>query len=120
MDNSFFKVLRSGINSTYQDKGRFGLQHFGIAAGGCMDGESFSLANAILGNKETEGMIEFAYQGPLLKLKNEKINFAITGDVIFNIIRNNSNIEEGNCYQNYILNDGEQIDIISTRNSVYG
>ena len=34
-------------------------------------------------------LLEFAYQGPLLKLKNGKINFCITGDVIFKIIRKN-------------------------------
>jgi biotin-dependent carboxylase-like uncharacterized protein len=65
-------------------------------------------------------MIEFAYQGPLLKLRNGTINFAITGDIFFNIIRNNSQIEEGKCYQNYNLHDGEEIDIISTKKSVYG
>ena len=30
MKNNFFKVLRAGINTTYQDKGRFHMQHFGI------------------------------------------------------------------------------------------
>ena len=120
MDNSFFKVLRSGINSTYQDKGRFGLQHFGIAAGGCMDGESFSLANAILGNKETEGMIEFAYQGPLLKLMKGKIKFVITGNVIFKITYSNNKTVEGKVYKSYNLEEGDEIDILATNDSVYG
>ena len=51
MSNSFFKVLRSGINTTYQDGGRFGLQHLGIPSGGCMDNKSFLVANALVGNK---------------------------------------------------------------------
>jgi len=71
-------------------------------------------------NKKDEASIEFAYQGPLLKLKNGKITFAITGDVAFNIIRNNSIVEEGKCYQSYILENGEKLDILSTRKSVYG
>ena len=48
------------------------------------------------------------------------INFVITGDISFNIIRNNSISEEGKCYESYFLNDGEQIDIISSKKSVYG
>ena len=35
----------------------------------------------------------------LFKIKNGKINFAITGDVFFKILRNNSTVEEGKCYQ---------------------
>jgi UPF0271 protein len=67
-----------------------------------------------------EAAIEFAYQGPLLKLKNGKINLSITGDVLFKIIRKNSNIENGICYKSYILEDEDQIDLISTKNTAYG
>ena len=31
MSNNFFEVLRPGINTTFQDKGRFGMQHLGVA-----------------------------------------------------------------------------------------
>ena len=34
MSNYFFKVLRSGINTTFQDKGRFHMQHLGVTPGG--------------------------------------------------------------------------------------
>ena len=40
-------------------------------------------------NQLDEPVVEFAYQGPLLKLKNGKINFAISGDILFKIIRKN-------------------------------
>jgi len=55
-----------------------------------------------------------------LKLKNGKINFSITGEVIFKIIRKNLKAEEGSCYKSYILEDEDQIDIISTKNTAYG
>ena len=35
--SNYFKVLRPGVNSTFQDLGRFGLQHLGIVPSGCMD-----------------------------------------------------------------------------------
>jgi len=120
MTNTYFEILRSGINTTVQDIGRNYLYHIGITVSGAIDQRSYKLANNLVNNRINEAVIEFAYQGPLLKLRNGNSNFAITGDIFFNIIRNNSKIEEGSCYQNYILNDGEQIDIISTKKSAYG
>jgi len=80
---------------------------------------NFILANTIAGNKENTPVIEFAYQGPLLKFKGEKVNFTITGNVNFKLIKKDEQIE-GNCYENYILEEGDQLDIISTNKSVYG
>jgi len=50
MSNYFFEVLRPGINTTFQDKGRFHMQHLGCTPVGSMDLESFSIANALVGN----------------------------------------------------------------------
>ena len=120
MSDVFFKVLRSGINTTFQDCGRFGLQHYGVPAGGCMDMESFFLSNALVKNKIKEGVIEFAYQGPLLELQNGKTKIAITGDVNFNIIYSNGQIIEGKCNRSYNIEEGDKIDILATQESVYG
>ena len=116
---SHFKVIRSGINTTFQDLGRKNLYHFGIPFSGAMDNRNYLLSNAIAGNKENSPVIEFAFQGPLLKFKGEKINFNITGNVNFNIIKKKNKIE-GNCYQNYTLEDEDELDILSTNSSVYG
>ena len=118
--NNYFKVLRPGINSTFQDLGRFGLQHLGIVASGCMDQLSFCISNKLVGNKISEGALEFAYQGPLIKLNSGKLTGVITGNVTFNIIRKNSKVDKGICYQTFEINDGDQLDIISTNRSVYG
>jgi UPF0271 protein len=120
MSNISFEILRPGINTTIQDCGRNHMYHHGIAVSGAIDQRNFKLANKFVDNHLNEAVIEFAYQGPLLKLKNNKINFCITGDVIFKIIRNNSIVEEGTCYKNYILEEEDQLDIISTKNTVYG
>jgi allophanate hydrolase subunit 2 len=37
MSNSCFKVIRAGINTTFQDKGRNNLYHIGIPFSGAMD-----------------------------------------------------------------------------------
>jgi antagonist of KipI len=120
MNNTIFKVLRSGINTTYQDEGRFGLQHFGVPPSGSMDYTSYLLSNVLVGNEKSYGVIEFAYQGPLLKLIKGKTKVAITGQVKFEIIYLNNEIIEGECNRTYDLNEGDQIDILATNKSVYG
>jgi len=120
MINNFFKVLRPGINTTYQDEGRFGLQHFGLPPGGCMDQESFLIANALVGNKINKGVIEFAYQGPMLKLVKGKTKIAITGNVHFKIINSNHDTIDGECHRSYNLKEGDVIDILATKRSAYG
>ena len=120
MSNYFFEVLRPGINTTFQDKGRFHMQHLGVTPGGCMDLKLFQIANALVGNITNEGVLEFAYQGPLLKLIKGRTKIAITGNVIFQIIKINKEIIRGKCNRTYHLEDGDQIDILSTKQSAYG
>ena len=120
MIDNFFKVLRPGINTTYQDEGRFGLQHFGLPPGGCMDQESFLISNALVGNKINKGVIEFAYQGPMLKLVKGKTKIAITGNVHFKIINSNHDTIDGECHRSYNLKEGDVIDILATKRSAYG
>jgi len=120
MNNIFFKVLRSGISTTYQDDGRFGMQHYGVPAGGCMDKEFFTLANALVKNNIKEGIIEFAYQGPLIEFIKGKTKIAITGNVIFKIIYKNNATIEGECNRTYNIIEGDKIDILATKDSVYG
>jgi len=120
MSNYFFEVLRPGINTTFQDKGRFHMQHLGVTPGGCMDLESFSIANALVGNTSETGVLEFAYQGPLLKLIKGRTKIAITGNVLFQIIKTNQETINGECNRTYALDEGDQIDILATKQSAYG
>ena len=118
--NNYFKVLRPGINSTFQDLGRFGLQHLGIVASGCMDQLIFCTSNKLVGNKISEGALEFAYQGPLIEHVGETALVAVSGKVNFNIIKKNDEIIKGNPNESFLISNGEKIDILSTINSVYG
>ena len=116
---SKFEIIRAGINTTFQDNGRNNLYHIGIPFSGAMDKRNYILANTLVGNAISKPVIEFAYQGPLLKYRGDKISFVITGDVIFKVIKKKIEIN-CNCYENYIIEDGDLIDIISTNKSVYG
>ena len=119
MDNNYFEIKRAGINTTFQDKGRNNLYHIGIPFSGAMDNRNFLLANKLVGNKLDSPVIEFAYQGPLLKFNGDKITITVTGDVIFKLNKKNKEID-GRCYETYQLENGDEINILSTNKSVYG
>ena len=120
MGKAFFEIIRPGIHSTLQDLGRNNQYHIGIPFSGSMDKRNYLISNKLLGNKSNEASLEFAYQGPQMKFHSGNAIGVITGNVTFNIIRNNSKIDKGICYETFILNDGDILDIISTNKSVYG
>ena len=118
-NKNYFEIKRAGINTTFQDQGRSNLYHIGIPFSGAMDNRNFQISNKLVGNETNSPVIEFAYQGPLLKYFGDDIKCAIAGDVKF-IIRKNDNDIEGSCYQSFTLENGDEIDIITTNKSVYG
>ncbi len=120
MRKNNLEVLRGGINTTFQDLGRENLYHIGIPFSGAMDKRNYLIVNSLVGNKKNTPVIEFAYQGPLLKVNGEKICFAISGDVIFNIISKDGKTKKGICYKTYLLEEDEKIDVLSTNKTVYG
>ena len=118
--NNFFKIERGGVNTTFQDNGRKNLSHIGIPISGVMDIRNYILSNELLKKDLNSPVIEFAYQGPLLKYNGDKIYAAITGDVKFQIIKNNNKIIEGEPYKVFLVQNQDQIDIQSTNKTVYG
>ena len=119
MNRNYFKIIRAGINTTFQDSGRNNLYHIGIPFSGAMDNRNYLISNKLVGNLISMPVIEFAYQGPMLKYYGDKLSFTITGDVTFKL-KKDDQIIEGNCYETYFLENGDEIDILSTNRSVYG
>tara|TARA_Y100001970_G_scaffold293625_1_gene441778 strand:+ start:1815 stop:2762 length:948 start_codon:yes stop_codon:yes gene_type:complete len=117
--NNEIKILREGTHSSFQDNGFKNLKHLGITLGGCIDQELYNLANLLVGNNLETPVIEFAYQGPSLKIIKGKCRIAITGNIIFDICSEGKKIK-GNCFTTYTLNVGDILDIKSTFNSNYG
>ena len=119
MNKNYFDILRAGINTTFQDQGRNNLYHIGIPFSGAMDKRNYLISNRLVGNKLENPVLEFAYQGPLLKYYGDKINIAVTGNVNFTI-KKKDNLINGECYQSYSLENNDELDFISTNKSVYG
>jgi biotin-dependent carboxylase-like uncharacterized protein len=113
-------IERQGVNTTFQDEGRFNLQHLGIPPSGCMDIFLSRLANKLVGNKFNQAVIEFAYQGPLFKVISGEAHISITGNVKFEIIKGNGNLIKGLSNSSFYLEKEDKLNIISTIESIYG
>ena len=122
MSNYHFVVERPGVHTTFQDSGYEHLQHFGITTGGIVDNNLFKIANKLLDNDLNETIIEFAYQGPRLRLEKGKAHVVVTGNVHFLICKKSEDFTKklGETFKTYQLNEGDIIDILATKSSVYG
>ena len=72
------KIIKAGMLTTIQDMGRYGYQETGMAVSGVMDTRSTSLANILVGNEETEGVLEVTIMGPTIEFTEDNI-IAVTG-----------------------------------------
>ncbi|TYA78553.1 5-oxoprolinase subunit C family protein [Seonamhaeicola marinus] len=82
------KVLSTGIYSTIQDFGRFGVQNYGIPYSGVMDKQSASFSNAILGNPIDLPVMEITMLGPKLQFET-KTRICISGGDLSPKLNNN-------------------------------
>ena len=72
------KVLKSGLMTTIQDLGRYGLQKYGIITSGAMDKISLRLANLLVGNPENAAAIEMILLGSSFLFQSDCL-IAVTG-----------------------------------------
>jgi antagonist of KipI len=72
------RVVKPGMLSTIQDRGRWGYQTFGVSVSGPMDMLSHGLANRLLGNAEDAATIEVTLLGPELDFGSDA-TIVVTG-----------------------------------------
>jgi antagonist of KipI len=58
------RIVRPGLLTTVQDRGRHGLQHLGVVPCGPMDPVALELANVLVGNRGGEAALELTVLGP--------------------------------------------------------
>ncbi|AVX21753.1 biotin-dependent carboxylase uncharacterized domain-containing protein [Carboxydocella sporoproducens DSM 16521] len=75
---SFIRVIKPGLLTTIQDRGRFGYQQWGIPVAGAMDEYALRIANLLVGNPEGEACLEITLLGPTLEFQAEGV-IALTG-----------------------------------------
>jgi biotin-dependent carboxylase-like uncharacterized protein len=77
---STLEVIAAGPGSTLQDKGRFGLQRFGVSTAGAADPLLLAAANALVGNAAYEAAIEFTLVGDTYAVEADSCRIAVAGD----------------------------------------
>ncbi len=63
------EVVDAGRWTTVQDRGRPGLERFGIPPGGAADWFAAAVANRIVGNREDAALLECTAAGPTLRFE---------------------------------------------------
>ena len=71
-------VVKPGLLTTVQDRGRWGFQALGVPVAGPMDPTSHRLANAMAGNLGDAATLEVTLVGPELVFEDERL-VAIAG-----------------------------------------
>jgi antagonist of KipI len=75
---SHLRVVKAGMLTTIQDRGRWGLQAHGVPVAGPMDPCSHRLANALAGNDVDAATLEVTLLGPELEFYDERV-IAVAG-----------------------------------------
>lgn len=71
-------IISPGLMTTVQDFGRTGYQQFGVPVAGVVDPRAMSIANILVGNKESEAVLECTLMGPTIRFDSDNV-IAITG-----------------------------------------
>lgn len=74
-------VLRPGMLTTVQDRGRWGHQWLGVSVSGPMDPSAHRLANLIVGNPSDAATLEATIVGPELRIEQETRVVVTGGDL---------------------------------------
>ena len=75
---SKIKILKAGLFTTIQDKGRWGYQRFGMSVAGAMDHFATRVANMLVGNDEYAAVLESTFLGPEIEFDCDEV-ISITG-----------------------------------------
>jgi antagonist of KipI len=67
------RILRPGLLTTVQDRGRHGLQHIGVVPCGAMDPVALELANGLVGNAADDAVLEITVVGPEIAFDSDAL-----------------------------------------------
>ncbi len=109
------EILKPGLSTTIQDKGRLGYSKFGVPKSGPMDEVAFGFANLLLGNDENCACIEWTLQPPVLKF-NAPTQICLTG-AITDAFLNDDKIE---MYRQVEVEKNDILSMYFCKNNLYG
>jgi len=77
--SAHLKIDRTGLSTTLQDLGRLGWQRYGVPVSGVLDPLAARLANALVGNKGCEAVLEILALGPAFTVEADSVRLALVG-----------------------------------------
>lgn len=72
------RIIQPGLQTSVQDRGRFGQMHNGVSVSGAMDKLALQMANALLGNPADAAVLEITLTGPTIEF-TQAMTVAICG-----------------------------------------
>ena len=101
-----FELVKAGIYTTIQDKGRFSFMHLGVTNSGFMDEYSANACNKLLDNNLETNLLEILFAGVIIKA-HQNTTIAITGakcDFYINGVLKN-------CWETHKVRVGDELKI---------
>lgn len=108
-------VIKPGVCTTVQDRGRYGYMGSGFSPSGVMDRRAFRIANLLVDNDDNAPVLEFCLAGPTLRFTTNTF-IAITG-ADFNPTLNGKPIP---MYMAVLVKRGSVLSFTAPRKGVYG
>lgn len=108
-------VIKPGVCTTVQDRGRYGYMGSGFSPSGVMDRRAFRIANLLVDNNDNAPVLEFCLAGPTLRFTTNTF-IAITG-ADFNPTLNGKPIP---MYMAVLVKRGSVLSFTAPRKGVYG
>jgi antagonist of KipI len=102
-----FRVIKPGLLTTVQDKGRFGQQQYGLSPCGAMDTLALRVGNRLVGNPEGLSALEFITPAPELEVL-EECQIAIAGGE-FSACLDGESLA---AWENYLVQPGQRITFV--------
>jgi len=75
-----FVVRSGGLQTTVQDRGRFGSRRLGVPLSGALDPYALRIANLLVGNHGDAAVLECTLRGPVIAFENETLVALCGGD----------------------------------------
>jgi antagonist of KipI len=86
-------VVKPGLQTTIQDRGRWGFQSLGVPVAGPMDPCSHRLANALVGNDADAATLEITLVGPEVEFEDERVAAVVGAEFALTL---GGRVESGN------------------------
>lgn len=99
-----FKIEKVGLQTTFQDLGRFGYQQYGVPVSGAMDRFSLQLGNLLVGNSRSEAGMEMTMVGPELVAKSASVVALCGAD-----LRPEVNGKSAPMWKSFRLQEGDRL-----------